>query len=317
MNAVAQGALTAQQKEIFRTVLQPDGYLTENEHRQFWAPIKARIKTASEITALGKMLDSDMGSAMKFQREVWKSIELSQRAGQVTKTPEYEQARSGVLSAGAAPKESLTGIDEAERMFVAVANKTVYQSKQGPRYLNEEDVQKVLSGLESTVCRLRRLTNPDWDSKKQEFHYPKASLKILSECPVPIEFEEVTTENGVKVKMATLSAHVSENEYIAISFTPLTSKWTDPNSSLIRAAHTSLSSFGINGARPLVSEWRGMKASSASGSLKLPTGSINAAVRVVEGKKVPGFWALLAGSQASLVDAQSALAEAEKHIVLD
>jgi hypothetical protein len=315
--APAQGVMTAQQQQVIRTTLEPDGYLTEREHRQFWSPIKARIKTASDMAAFRKALDLDVGSSIQFQREVWKSIESSQRAGKVTKTPEYEQAKSAMLSTGISPKESLSGIDEAERMFVAVANKTVYQSKSGPMYLNEDRVQKVLSGLESTVCRLRRLTDPEWSTKKQEFRYPNARLKMLSECPLPIEVAEVTAENGVKVKMVTLSVTISENELAMVSYTPLARKLPDPDGSLIRAANISLRNFGIQGARPLVLEWRGMKAASASASFKLPTGSINAAVRVVEGKKAPGMWTLLGGSQESLPNAESALAELEQNIMLD
>jgi hypothetical protein len=316
-SSMAQGTMNPQQQEIIRTVLRPDGYLTEKQHQQFWLPLKAQIKTADDMAAFRKTVDLDIGSAIKFQREVWKSIDLSQRAGKVTRTPDYEQAKSGLLSAGTGPKESSSGIDEAERMFVAVANKAAYQSRQGPMYLNEEHVQKVLGGLDSAVCRLRRLTDSDWSTKKQEFRYANAHLKILSECPMPIEFGEVTTDDGTKVKMAMLSMYVSENEYISISFTPLKGKWTDPNGSLIRAAQTSLSSFGVQGAPATVQDWRGMKAASASGSLKLSKGSISAAVRVVEAKNVAGSWALFAGSQASLPDALSALAEIEQNVMLD
>jgi hypothetical protein len=128
---------------------------------------------------------------------------------------------------------------------------------------------------------------------------------------------DMTTEQGLTAKTVLLSYVVSEHERIGITYIPLRGRWIDPIGSLTRVAQSSLKGMGITDAQPLVTTWRGHQTATASGSVKASQGSVNAAVRVVEGAGVQGSWTLLAISTRSLPDAQVLLTALEEKSVLE
>ena len=178
-------------------------------------------------------------------------------------------------------------------------------------------IEKTLSGLEGSFCRFRRLTDPEWKTNTTEYKYSAAHVRVLTECPLAIERSEIATEQGATAKMVLLTHVISKRERIGITFTPLRGRWVDSSGSLIRVAQSSLKGMGIVDAQPLSTNWRGRKTAMASGSVAVSQGSLNAAVRVVEGVEVQGTWTLVAISAQSLPEAQALLAATEERIVLE
>lgn len=317
LTVTSHAQLTPEQQQVMQTAQSADGWLTESEHRAFWKPLAPETKSPAVIAAWRQEMDKLLGLSLRFQLETWKSIQQSQREGRVSKTPDYEQAKQAVMSSRIPGVQPGRAVDEAERMFVAVANKAPYSSANGPIYLTEETVEKALSGFEGAFCRVRRLMDPKWSAVKAEFKYPAARLKIIAECPLAVEYEELTTEQGIKVKTTSLTYVASESEYALLAFVPLKGRWADPNGALTRSIQASFKHLGVTEARPVLTVWRGRNTATASSSIKTSQGTMNVVGRVIEGTAVQGFWTLTAMSTQSPADAHVLLESVEKSLALE
>jgi hypothetical protein len=315
-NASAQQQLTPEQQTILHTTMNAEGWLTADEHKRFWAPILPELKSPEVVAAWRRMMDQFVGLSMKFQLETWKSLQLSEREGHVVKTPEYEEAKRTVLAAPLLGAQSGPAIQNAEGMFQAAASKSAFNTVRGPMYLSADMIERTLSGIEGSFCRVRRLGEPDWKDQATEYKYPAAHVNVLNDCPLTVEQSQITTEQGITAKMVMLSYAVSAHERVQISFTPLRGRWSDPVGSLTRVARAAFSGMGITNASPLVTSWRDHKTATASGSATFSQGSIGASVRVVEGPEVQGSWTLMAINSQSQLEAQALLGALEDRIVL-
>lgn len=314
--ANAQQQLTPEQQTILRTTMNAEGWLTADEDKRFWASILPQLKSPEAVAAWRRMMDRFVGLSMKFQLETWKSLQLSEREGHVVKTPEYEDAKRAVLADALLGAQSGAAIQNAEGMFQAAATKSAFSTVRGPMYLSADMIERTLSGIEGSFCRMRLLSEPEWNDQATEYRYPAAHVNILNDCPLTVEQSQITTEQGISAKMVLLSYGVSAHQRIQISFTPLRGPWLDPVASLTNVARAALAGMGIPDTHPLVTNWRDHKTAMASGAARLAQGSIGAAVRVIEGPEVRGSWTLMAISSQSQLEAQALLGALEDRVVL-
>jgi hypothetical protein len=177
-------------------------------------------------------------------------------------------------------------------------------------------IERTLSGIEGSFCRIRRLSNPEWKDQVTEYKYPAAHVAILNDCPLTVEQSQITTEQGITAKMVTLSYGLSAHDRIGVTFTPLRGQWLDPVASLTSVCRTTLAGMGIPDTHPVVTTWRDHKTATASGSATLSQGLIGAAVRAIEGPEVQGSWTLMAVSSQSQVEAQAHLSALEERVML-
>jgi hypothetical protein len=175
-------------------------------------------------------------------------------------------------------------------------------------------IERTLSGIEGSFCRVRRLFEPEWKNEATEYRYPAAQVNILNDCPLSVEQSQITTEQGITTKIVALSYGISDHARIQISFMPSRGRWPNPNDSLVNIARATLAGMGIPNTHPVVMTWRDHKTAMASGLATLSKGSISAAVRVVEG--VQGSWTLAAISSQSQPDDQALLGALEDRVVL-
>lgn len=311
----AQQQLTPEQQTILRTTMNAEGWLTADEYKNFWAPILPQLKNPEAVAAWRRLMDQYVGLSLKFQLETWKSLQMSEREGRVVKTAEYEDAKRAVLTDTLLGPRSGTAIQNAEGMFQAAASKSAFNTVRGPMYLSADMIERTLSGIEGSFCRVRRLSEPEWKDQAIEYKYPAAHVNVLNDCPFAVEQSQVTTEQG-STKMIMLAYGVTDHSRVQIAFIPLKGRWLDPVASLIRAARSSLTAMGITEPQPIVTAWHGRQTATVSGSARLAQGSINASVRVVEGADVQGSWTLMAISSQSQLEAQALLGALEDRIVL-
>jgi len=314
--AGAQQQLTPEQQTILRTTMNAEGWLTADEHKRFWAPILPQLKSPEAVAAWQRMMDQVVGLGVKFQLETWKSLQLSERERRVVKTADYEDAKRAVLGAPLLGAQSGTAIQNAEGMFQAAASKSAFSTVRGPMYLSADMIERTLSGIEGSFCRVRRLGEPDWNDRATEYKYPAAHVNILNDCPLTVEQSQITTEQGITAKMVTLAYGISDHARIQIVFTPLRGRWLDPVVSLAKIARSTLAGMGITETQPVATTWRDHNTATASGSARLSQGSIGASVRVIEGTEVQGSWTLMAISSQSQLEAQALLGALEDRVVL-
>ena len=177
-------------------------------------------------------------------------------------------------------------------------------------------IERTLSGIEGSSCRMRRLFDPEWKDQATEYKYPAAHVAILNDCPLTVEQSQITTEQGITANMVSLSYGVSAHDRIGVTFTALRGQWLDPVASLTNAARATLAGMGIPDTHPAVMTWRDHKTAVASGSATLSQGLIGAAVRAIEGPEVQGSWTLMAVSSQSQVEAQALLSALEDRVML-
>ncbi len=316
----AQQQLTPEQQTILRTTLSVEGWLTADEHKRFWA-VMPEPRSPEVVAAWRRTMDRLVGLGMKFQLETWKSLQQSEHEGRVVKTAEYEDAKRALLADPFLGPQSGRAIQNAEGMFQAAANKSAFSAVGTPMvgtpmYLSADMIERTLSGIEGSFCRMRRLTEPEWNDQTTEFKYPTAHVNILNDCPLTMDQSQITTEQGVSAKTVMLSYGVSAQERFQISFTSLRGGWVDPIASLTNVARAALVGMGIHDTHPLVTTWRDHKTATSGGSASLSQGSISASVRVIEGPEVQGSWTLAAISSQSQLEAQILLGALEDRIVL-
>ncbi len=303
-SAAKAGELSARQNEIMRITLASDGWLTEDMHREFWA----QIPVSDRSNPVMKMfLEQVLSEGLDFQRGTWKSVMFSLQAGQVTKSPDYESAKARILSSSTSvllQEQNATAIKNAESLMDAAANKSVFVTPRGKVYITYELVSKTISGLESSLCRARQLANPNWNPKVEETKYSDAHVRILSDCPFRIEYQDVSAETGKKTRITMLLYAASPTNRLAVEFISTGAQFAVPQESIEHMALSALTGMGIVGVNPINSQWRGRASSEASGSFASSQGTIYASVRAVSAPEYQGVWAFLAVTPGSKVEAQ-------------
>jgi len=313
--------MTARQKDILMTAINADGWLTETMHREFWAAVPKDIKSDPKAVAfIVATMEQGSLSAVQFQREAWGSMKKSLAARKIVRTPNYEKAKSAVLASSTIPQyrqQSEAGVRNADAMIEAAATGKPMVSQRGTFYVTEELVERVLTGLDGSIHRFRRLTNPVWSAKVEEYPFPDVHVRILWDGPFRKEVSDMKVENGRTAKLVMLSHQVSEKDYVQIGFVGMQGRWTDPENAASRTASSSLKAMGISGVSPLTSRWRSRVSAEASGTVMTSDGPINASIRIVEAPEHGGFWQITGISAGSRIEAIGLRETLEQAIQMD
>jgi hypothetical protein len=304
---IAAQDITPRQQEILMTAINTDGWLTEAMHREFWSSMPNEIRSDPKtVEAIVSMMGRASLVVARFQLEAWSSMKLSLQAKKVTKTTGYEKAKADAFSVMATAQyrsQMETNVRHAEEMIKAAATGKSVNSQRGTFYVNEEMIEQVLTGLEGTLHRFRRLTNSAWTTKVEERTYSDAHLRILWDGPFRRETKDITLENGRSARLAMLSYQISDKEYVGIGFFRIQGRWADPETAAIRVVTSSLKGMGITDVRPVASRWRGRIAAEGAGSATTSEGLIHGSVRVVEAPEHGGVWQIVGMASTSLVEA--------------
>lgn len=304
-----QDDLSPRQQEIIQTVLSVEGFITRELHTEFWAsvPLKIRNDIASR-EAFVRFIDRSIATGIRFQRESWASMKASLKAGRVVKSPGYTIAKKSSLSATSNPayqQQAQKAVTNAENMIKAAAQGRPFQTPRGPMYITPELVNQVLAGLDGAVDRFRRLANPNWEEKVTEHRYPEAHVAILSASPFALEREEMTAENGRKVKLVSLSNRLNATDYVAVSFTGFGGAWADPEGAVIRTLKGTLRGTGGKPTAVISSSWRNRVSALGSSSVQTAEGWVYSSARVVEMRELGGALTFLAVTETSKIEADT------------
>ncbi len=166
----SSSALTTNQQSIVHLALAVDGKLTPEMHQQFWDEVPDALKDDPKELTIFRLVAFKMQSeAFVWQKEIWTSVGLSLAAGRRTVSPNYEAAKESFLKFAESmdtPSEAIKeGLNHAEGMLAAAANKREFLGPEGSIALSRELIEQVLSGLEGSMDRLRSLLNPNWEDK--------------------------------------------------------------------------------------------------------------------------------------------------------
>jgi len=305
------GDLSPRQKEILRTVISADGYITQDLHREFWNLVPHQILDSDAKVAEYRRLAAGLtGRMMRLDQEYWLSLDSTLSAGRLVRSPGLEQAKQSALNASALPEirnPVSKSIESGERMLAAVAEGRPIQTAKGLVYVTPEMTKQVLSGLEGSSARFAMLVDPEWHEANREYQYPEAHVSILSPTPFSVEASELGSENGGKIKEIQLSRRVAEGSYLSVGFASYGNAWADPDGAAIRTARASLASVGASVSSPISGKWRDRVSATADGKADSSNGPIYVSVRVVEMRDLPGVLIFLAVTDRSAVDGMEML----------
>jgi len=318
--AIAQ-EMTSRQNEILKNAISADGWLTEAMHKEFWAAVPENIKSDPKaLEIIFTAVEESSIIALQFQREAWVSMKMSLAARKVVRTPNYEAVKTSVLKLGSisnSVKQIETNVRNAEAMIEAAAFGKPMAGPRGNFYVTEELVEQVLLGLDGSFFRFRRLANPVWSYKVNEYPFPDLHIRILWDSPFRKEISDMVVEGGRSVKVVMLDNRLSEKDQVGIGFIDMKGRWADPEKAATRTALFSLKAMGISEAKPVTYRWRNRVSAEVSGTAMTSDGPINASVRIVEAPEYGGFWQILGISTGSLIEAVDLREILEKSIQID
>ena len=302
-------AATDKQKEIMRTVMASDGWITEQMHQEYWDEFPAAVLSTPEYKKmLGEFLDKELGDAEIFQRETWQSVKLSLQAHRVVYTQGF-QASKGSASSSPIIRNSGSVAEadrDAELLINAAATGAPVQGPSGPFYITDELVTQTIASLDLSFCREEKLANPQWQANSIETVYPYARIRIVSDCLFVPEFLKMTDFSGQQRRTIILGHVLSETVRLSVSFSERSGAFANPQISVQNIAKSAMSGLGITSYTPIVSTWRGRVSCEEAGSVTTSVGPIYASVRAVDGGDVNGAWGFLAIGSNSMLDVLSA-----------
>ena len=173
-----QAQMTRRQQQILHTVINVDGQITREMHRQFWEDWPAvsegrKVKSAQWLT--GSIL-----VARRYQRALWVSALRSYQARRVIRTKELAaaeqaaqvRARNPPYACGSAAWKGFqqafaerTAISKAnERRLLDAASRHGRLRIAGGRrvQVDEAYIRRVLARQETSFKRVKRLLDPVW-----------------------------------------------------------------------------------------------------------------------------------------------------------
>jgi len=312
----AQDSLSARQLEIIQIVLSVEGYITKELHAEFWASVPPTIRhDAKTMEAFVRTIDRSIAAGVRFQWESWASMKASLEAGRIVKTPGYAIAKKSALNASTIPsfnQHARQGVANAEAMIEAAAGGKPFQTPKGPMYITPELVNQVIAGLDGSIARFRRLVHADWEEAAVEHRYPDAHVAIISQVPFAIERQELTVENGRKVKLITLTNRLNQTDFLGITFSEYGGAWADPDGALIRTVKSTLKGTGALPSIVSSSKWRNRLSASGNGEAVTSEGTVYASTRVVEMRELGGALLFIAVTETSKIEADLLREELER-----
>ncbi|MFN7398745.1 MAG: hypothetical protein ACK5SX_06685 [Sandaracinobacter sp.] len=310
-------SLTNRQVEIIQTVRSVDGYVDENLHKEFWALMPAALSGSPQARYLLERLLSDVREERSdFQKQSWLSAKESLTARRVVRTKGYLDACAAVLAASDNPgyqSKIQESIRSAERLIAAAASGSPLDVPGGRTFITFDVIDQILGGIEASEFRFAKLVDPTWDGKLTLFQYPEAHIATLALTPFKVSRQRIANSGARNVEMLTLSRTIGGNTYVAIGFTRMENRYSDPIRSLISNATAAIDGSGATGRPPISMKWQGYNSALASGLADTSEGKIFISVRVVE-LPAKGLFQFLAVSQVSAAEALNQRASLEESV---
>lgn len=166
--------------QILAQILKPDGVLTKEMHRQFWARQRAVAPPGKEREIANAMLRM-ISTQQEYQLEIWESIRQSYDHGEIVRTGRLLELRSQLVDLfidnAPFPKDSedyrvglaryeqgLSQSDEnLEMMLSAAAYREQLVDESGNTFeIDATMIEEVSGGFEAGFRRLKRLLDPQW-----------------------------------------------------------------------------------------------------------------------------------------------------------
>lgn len=298
---------TERQREILRTVRSVEGYIDEELHKEFWELFPDFVREDPRLPTLMNDLLGEVGDARReFQKQTWLSVQESLTARRVVRTPGYLAAvktmRGATANAG-----FQDGIEKsvlsAERLLAAAATGQPLEMPDGPNFITEDLVEQVLSGIDASEFRDRKLASPVWDGTFVRFDYPAAHVSVLAVTPYTLERKVIATPETGDLEMVMLSQRRGAGAHISINYVRTKGRYRDPLRSLTSNARAAIEGSGAAGRPPVFSQWRGMDSATAAGGAQTSEGDVFVAVRIVEVPAISAILQFIAASELSLADA--------------
>lgn len=300
---------TERQREILRTVRSVEGYIDEELHKEFWGLFPDFVRDDPRLPTLMNELLGQVGDArQELQKQTWLSVRESLASRKVVRTPGYIAALNAARRATTNPGFQ-DGIEKAtvsaERLFSAAATGQPLQMPEGPTFITEDLISQVLSGIEASEFRAKKLAAPTWDGGLVRFEYPELHVSVLAVTPYTLEWKDIAMPETGHLEMAMLSQRRGQAAHVFIGFLQTQGRYRDPVRSLTSNARAAIEGSGAIGRPPVFSKWRGMDSATAAGSARTSEGDIFVAVRVVEVPDIGGVLQFIAASELSLADAMN------------
>ncbi|MGF1454857.1 MAG: hypothetical protein ACFB6R_05695 [Alphaproteobacteria bacterium] len=270
--------LTAAQATIFETVLQSDGFITEDLHKAFWADFrKKRRSGADSSTWLAAELEASVAIGLQFQREAWRSARESLRAGTIVTTPHFEgtrrdaealiratQARGAVQSARLA-----SALEAADALLAAAATGTDLRLGNTVIPLTEDRISSVLSGLDAAAARADQLLTPAWSAPAWDQIFRTPGVALRWPTPFTVEVRRRDGPEGRALASWTLTARSGLRDFAFVTVIDLSGPWRDAETGLTRLARQVLSSAGIEPAAISSEPWQTRAGAVGSGERRI------------------------------------------------
>lgn len=142
-------------KEIIRIVSDLTQPFEKRLHSEFWGLMLTRVR--ADPSEISLHMRRGFLEGLEYQREFWKSIELSVNAHRVVKTAKFatsERVQSKITAAYP---------DRERRMLEAAATGKPYVSSNGQAIgLDESAAQRAQARITTIEARLLRLIDPNW-----------------------------------------------------------------------------------------------------------------------------------------------------------
>ena len=330
VTARADDGLTDRQREIVLTVLDGRGFITRDLHAVFWSEVPAALREDAEArAAFVQRVEQANTATLRFQREVWRSVQKSLKAKRVVKTADYAAAK-------AAAPDVLAWVDDPRlRLAVGIAEQLLERAAYGHRivrmpgrtiYISSRWTRHVLSKLDAAFARIDHLLQPEWRPVVREYRYPEAHIAVLSDTPFAVLHDSGRYGYGYLGDVIDLSKRLSGTDAVGIMVTHHDHTWADLADPASRLAGSFLAIASFMGAGPtesmgarpaepevLSSPWRSRNAASGSGTFFnawrgespgiFPEGPFHLSVRAVALPEHEGALVLWARSGLSIEDA--------------
>lgn len=206
-------ALTSRQQEILRTVLSAEGYLTQQLHEEFWRQVP--IRTQEDLQRFEELISKVLTLAARYQRAAWASARASYSARRPIRLPEIDTLESDLRATMPSPHNARfeESFASTRRLLAAAADRTPLDTPARRMFITPDLIDRVETGLEASLSRMRRLAAARYDDTPVSRKYPMIGATVLSADPLVVRNELVDLPTlAKKVRLTSAEWIVSGNE---------------------------------------------------------------------------------------------------------
>ena len=130
---------------------------TKRLHDEFWGLILTRIQ--GDPKKLSLILNDSVVNPIKYQKEFWKSIQITYKNKKVTTTSKLYEFHNDI------PKMKMTSdyLQRETSMLEAASKHSPYKKRDGSEIkFDDQMIQNTINNIDGLEVRLQKLLNPDW-----------------------------------------------------------------------------------------------------------------------------------------------------------